>query len=236
MKKIIFGLLFLAFTSANAQTADEIIQKYTTKMGGIDAFKKVKTVIMTGTLSVQGMDLPITIQMINGKAVRSDVEVMGSQVISAFKDGKGWKQNQFAGAPDPTDVSGTELADLKAQSMLATALMDYKARGSKVELQGTEDVGGVKTYKLLLTTNDGTKPTTIFINTNDYSIVKSISEREMMNQTANVETYFSELKEINGMKFYMSRVQKVDGTEIQSVKLDKIELDVPVSEKIFDKP
>ena len=46
-------------------------------MGGLEAFNAVKTAKMTGTVSVQGMDLPLTIQIINGKAIRNDVDVMG---------------------------------------------------------------------------------------------------------------------------------------------------------------
>ena len=72
MKQIFFGLLALTALSAQAQNADEIIQKYANAMGGLDNFNKVKTVKMTGTVTTQGMDLPITIQIVNGKAMRSD--------------------------------------------------------------------------------------------------------------------------------------------------------------------
>src|SRR2546423_1542192 len=111
MKKIIIALLVFACIKANAQTADEVIQKYAAAMGGLDNFSKIKTVKMTGTVTVQGNDLPITVQIINGQAVRTDVEAMGQQVINSYKDGKGWKINPFAGAPSATDLSGTEIND-----------------------------------------------------------------------------------------------------------------------------
>src|SRR5437762_7439222 len=99
MKKIIFALTCLAFINAQAQTltADEVIQKYSAAMGGLDNFNKIKTVKFTGTVTAQGMDLPITIQVINGKAMRTDVEVMGQSIINYYKDGKGWKINPFGG-------------------------------------------------------------------------------------------------------------------------------------------
>src|SRR5215831_16492804 len=154
MKKILFVILGFAFISANAQTADEVIQKYSAAMGGLNAFNAVKTVKMTGNVSTQGMDLPVTFLLINGRAMRNDVSVMGQSVTNSYKDGKGWKINPFAGVSTATDVTGSELNEFKTQSMLATQLMDYMARGHKVELQGQEDVDGVKAYKIKLTSKD----------------------------------------------------------------------------------
>src|SRR5215470_14192592 len=162
MKKMLFGLLAFGALSARAQTADDIIQKHAKAMGGLDNINKVKTVKMSGTVTAQGMDLPLTIQIINGKAMRSDVEVMGQAVTNSYKDGKGWKINPFAGAATATDATDVELGDMKAQSSLASQLMDYKARGYKVELQGQEDVNAAKTYKIKLT-EPGNKESTYYI-------------------------------------------------------------------------
>ncbi|MDP4262268.1 MAG: hypothetical protein Q8941_07025 [Bacteroidota bacterium] len=236
MKKLLFFLLGFTILSAGAQTVDEVIQKCSANLGGLEAFNKIKTVKMTGTVTTQGMDLPITIQIINGKATRTDVEVMGSQVIRCYKDGKGWIQNPFAGATTPTDATGLDLADLKQQSMLATPLMDYKARGSQAELQGQEDVNGEKAFKVKLTSKDDGKPTIYYIKTSDYSIIKSESEREIQGQTVTIETWVSEPKDFGGAKFFMNRVQKINGEEFQSIKFDAITLDVTIDEKIFDKP
>jgi hypothetical protein len=51
-----------------------------------------------------------------------------------------------------------------------------------------------------------------------------------------VETWFSDLKEISGVKFFMSRDSKTQGQIFQTVKFDKIELNVPVDEKMFEMP
>ena len=39
-----------------------------------------------------------------------------------------------------------------------------------------------------------------------------------------------------GVKFFMSRSSKIEGKEFQSIKYDKIELNVAVDEKIFEMP
>src|SRR5215467_7213641 len=169
MKKMFFGLLAFVASSARAQSADDIIQKYANAMGGLDNFNKVKTVKMSGTVLAQGMDLPLTIQIINGKAMRSDVQVMGQAVTNCYKDGKGWKVNPFAGAATATDASEIELRDMKAQASIASQLMDYKARGYKVELQGQEDVNGAKAYKIKLIEPDN-KESTYYIDATTFMV------------------------------------------------------------------
>ena len=235
MKKILCAILSFAFVSANAQTADDVIQKYSKAMGELAAFNAIKTMKTTGTITTQGVDLALTSQIINGKAVRSDVQAMGQSVINSYKDGKGWKINPFAGVTTITDMTPEELIDFKSQSMIANQLMDYKARGHKVELQGQEDVEGVKTYKIKLTNKDDNKVTTYFISVTDNTIVKSVSTRQLQGQDIEIETFYSDIKDFNGLKFPMVRTQKMQGQVFQEIKIATIEFNVPIDEKIFDK-
>jgi hypothetical protein len=235
MKKILFSILTLAFVSTNAQTADDVIQKYSKAMGGLTAFNAIKTMKTTGTITTQGVDLALTSQIINGRAVRSDVQAMGQSVINSYKDGKGWKINPFAGVTTVTDMTPEELIDFKSQSMIASQLMDYKARGHKVELQGQEDVEGIKTYKIKLTTKDDNKVTTYFISVADNVIIKSVSTRQLQGQEIEIETFYSDIKDFNGLKFPMLRTQKMQGQVFQEIKIATIEFNVPIDEKIFDK-
>ena len=235
MKKILFAILSLAFVSTNAQTVDDVIQKYSKAMGGLAAFNAIKTMKTTGTITTQGVDLALTSQIINGKAVRSDVQAMGQSVINSYKDGKGWKINPFAGVTTITDMTPEELIDFKSQSMIANQLMDYKARGHKVELQGQEDVEGVKTYKIKLTNKDDNKVTTYFISVTNNTIVKSVSTRQLQGQDIEIETFYSDIKDFNGLKFPMVRTQKMQGQVFQEIKIATIEFNVPIDEKIFDK-
>lgn len=235
MKKI-FLILFSFFSLlANAQSAEEIIQKYSDAMGGLDAFKKVQTVKITGVVTAQGMDLPLTIQIINGRAMRTDAEVMGQFITNVYKDGSGWKINPFAGAETATDVEGKELLDFKAQANLVSILMDYKNLGHHVEYIGPEEVEGVKTHKLKLTPKDDGNSTFYYISTDNNYIVKTVTNREFQGQTVEAETFFSEVKEFGGLKFTMVRTQKMGGQTIQVITFNDIALNVPVDDKIFDK-
>jgi len=234
MKRIFVLFFAFAFITAHAQTVDEIVQKYANAVGGLDNFKKIKTAKFSGTASAQGNEFPLTVQIINGRAMRTDVEVMGQTITNAYKDGKGWKINPYAGAPTATDATSDELYEFKIQGSLTSQLMDYKDRGYKAELLGQEDVQGAKTYKIKLTTDDN-KTTTYFVDANTYALVKTIGMRSLMGQEMELETYYSEVKDVGNVKFSMMRSVQSGGQTIQEVHFDKIELDVPIDEKIFDK-
>ena len=235
MKKLFIGLLSLVSVAATAQTADEIVQKYAAAMGGLDAFKKVQTAKFAGNVSVQGNDLPMTMQVINNRAVRSDVDVMGTAVTNSYKDGKGWKLNPFAGIETATDMEPAELNDIKGLSSLASPLMDYKNQGHTIELIGQEDVEGVKTFKIKLTAKEDGRATFYYISTADYHIIKASSKRMMQGAETEVETYFSDVKEFNGIRFAMNRTQKMNGSVFQTIQYNTIELNVKIEDSVFDK-
>ena len=233
MKKLFVTLLSFVVIAANAQTADEIISKYSTAMGGLDNFNKVATAKFSGTVSMQGQTFPMTLQVVNGKAARTDLDIMGQAVINVYENGKGWKINPYAGVTTATEISGAELTAAKNQSNIANNLMDYISRGHKVELLGQEDVEGVKTYKIKLTTKDDGKEFTFFINTADNLLIKSVGKREIQGQELEIETYYSDFKDVNGLKFSFMLSQKIQGQVFQEIKYEKVELNIPVDEKIF---
>lgn len=235
MKLFLTAFLSLVFFAVQAQTADEIIQKHAATMGGLEAINKIATYKITGTMTTQGMDLPISTQVINGKAARSEVDVMGQSIILVYNNGTGWTINPFTGATEATDLTGPQLNDLKGQAFLASNLADYKSRGHQVELAGQEDVDGVKTFKLKLTTKDDGIVSYFFINTTDYTLVKVSARREMQGQEVDTETFYSDLKEFGSIKYFMNRVQKMNGEVFSEMHVDKFELNVPVDEAIFKK-
>jgi len=235
MKQWFLLVFSFVFINSYAQTADEVITKYSTAMGSLDAFNKVTTVKMTGSMSTSGMVLPMTTQIIQGKAMRTDVDASGTMITTAYNNGSGWKINPLAGVTAKTDVTGAELDGFKMQTYLVNNLMDYKKRGHTVELLGEEMVEGVKTYKIKLTNKDDGKATLYFIMTADNLLLKTISKKEAQGETYDLETYYSDMKKINGLQFSMQLMQKIKGQVYMSIKWDKVELNVPVDEKIFVK-
>ncbi len=235
MKLLLTLLTGLSLITVQAQTADEIVQKHAATLGGLEAMNKVSSFKTTGTVTAQGNELPVTVQVVNGKAMRNEVEVMGQSVIMVYDNGKGWTINPFTGATEATDITGAQLNELKSQSFLASNLADYKNRGHQVEIAGQEDAEGIKCFKLKFTNKDDGKIIFYFINATNYTLIKAVTKREIQGEEAEIETLYSDLKEFNGISYYMTRVQKMNGEIFSEMHLEKFELNVPVDEAVFKK-
>ncbi|MBN8688353.1 MAG: hypothetical protein J0M10_15110 [Chitinophagales bacterium] len=235
MKQVLTALFSILLFTANAQTADEIVQKNIQSMGGLELLSNITTYKITGNVTGNGVDMPLTTQVINGKSFRTDIDVMGQSIVMVYHNGAGWTINPFTGATEATDITGAQLYDLKSQAGLVSNLMDYKNRGHQLELQGTEEVEGVKTYKLRLTAKEDGRVFTYFISQTDFTVVKSVTKREIQGQEIDVENYFSNYKVTDGVKFAFSRSQKVEGQVLQEMHIEKVELNIPLDEAIFKK-
>ncbi len=235
MKKLLLAVFSLFTLIVNAQTADEIVNNFSKSMGGMDIYMKASTAKLTGVVTAQGMDFPITIVIVNNKSMRADVDVMGQKIVNVYNAGKGWKIDPFNGATDATDVEGSELIGFKAQASLASTLMNYKNLENKIELAGEETIEGVKNYKVKMTNKEDGKATTYFINGTNWGLTKAVTTREIQGQETEVETLFADPKEFGGMKFYMTRTQQAMGQVFQSLSFTNVELNVTVDPKIFDK-
>jgi outer membrane lipoprotein-sorting protein len=87
-----------------------------------------------------------------------------------------------------------------------------------------------------LTNKDDGKVTNYYVSTKDYTLVKSEADRDMQGQTVKVETFYSDLKDFNGPKFFMTRVSKANGAVLQTITFSDIELNPTIDERIFDMP
>ena len=93
----------------------------------------------------------------------------------------------------------------------------------------------MKTYKIKLTAKEDGRVTYYYIGKNDNILIKTSSKREIQGSEMEVETFMSNYKEFGGLKFAMSKEQKMNGQTTQSITYSNIELNVPIDEKAFDK-
>ena len=116
MKKII-SLITLSVSlavSVFSQTADEIIEKHLTAIGGKEKLMLLNTSVSEGNLSVQGMDIPIKISQVHGKAQRVEITVMGMTGYIIITSTNGWTYLPFQGQAAP-EAMPAEAFEVEAQ-------------------------------------------------------------------------------------------------------------------------
>lgn len=233
MKKLQIGLFTVAammsIQSVKAQTADEVIDKYVTALGGKEKILSLKSVKKVGSLNVQGMDVGLTVTRVQGVGSRNDISVPGMgegfQVVNPIK---GWDFMPFMGQASPEEVSVDKLKSSFSLLDIQGSLVNYKEKGSQVEMSGKEKVENAECYKLKLTDKQGVI-STLFIDSKSNYLIKSIITAKSSNGDINTELSFGDFKKTDeGYIFPFSEVME-KGTII----FTSIETNKPVDEKIF---
>ena len=233
MKKLQIGLFAVAammsIQSVKAQTADEVIDKYVTALGGKEKILSLKSVKKVGSLNVQGMDVSVTVTRVQGVGSRNDISVPGMgegfQVVNPIK---GWDFMPFMGQASPEEVSVDKLKSSLSLLDIQGSLVNYKEKGSQVEMSGKEKVENAECYKLKLTDKQGVI-STLFIDSKSNYLIKSIITAKSSNGDINTELTFGDFKKTDeGYIFPFSEVME-KGTII----FTSIETNKPVDEKIF---
>lgn len=161
MKKIFVLLAVAIAVSAQAQTADEVINKYLVAAGGKDKLEAIKSLqyVQTMNLNTQmgAMQITLTQIRVKDKLMRYNVssDLFGSASVVATDTG-GWirvPQNAFVEEEILQKMKPEELAAFKTQMSCEgffPELVNYSQKGFTAEMTGESKVKGKLCYKIKL--------------------------------------------------------------------------------------
>lgn len=174
-KKFLLLLMLFASASVSAQTVEEIIAKHIEAMGGKEKLNSIKSIYMEGTSVMQnGAEISQKSWKVDGKLFRQEISSAMFNMTTVITDKEGWRQNpRNGGAFEP--MTAEMVNTMQTQLDCAGSLVDYEAKGHKVELLGKEEVEGIASYKIKITYKNG-KDATYFIDANTYYIIRMSSK------------------------------------------------------------
>ena len=145
--------------AALATTAAEVISRNVAARGGLDAWRKVDTVMWFGHLERSdkpGMHTPFVMEIQRPNRTRFEIKDRFDDYTRIFSGKSGWKvrpgQN---GQPGVKSFSKEEVAFSKEEFPLDGPLIDYEAKGVKAMLDGIDTIDGHKAYRLSLVLASG---------------------------------------------------------------------------------
>jgi hypothetical protein len=170
---IIFAAVQLigGFVNLQAQTVDDVINKYIDALGGKEKLQGIKSLYQEGiTVMGNGNELTIKTWKVQDKLMRREVDFgMGSQT-TIVTDKEGWRSNPRNGGAFEA-IPAEQVQNQQSELNCVSPLVNYAAKGSTAELVGKEAVNGVECYKIKLTPKTG-GAITYFIDSKDWYVVK----------------------------------------------------------------
>jgi len=181
MKKVflLMAVLVSAIFTVSAQSADDIIAKYITAIGGAEKWSKVQSIKIEGQIEMQGIAIPFVMQGVQMKGTRVDAEFQGNKIIDITTPSKGWSQNPFGGKATLSPITDDELNQKLDDLDIQDAFIDYKSKGSVVEFLGKDEEDGNEYYKIKMTTKNGNEKTYFFdVQTNLIYKIESVVKQQ----------------------------------------------------------
>ena len=84
----VLGIVFMQFVQA--QSVDDVINKYVEARGGKDKLMSVKSLYMEGARQMMGNEVGVKITKVQDKLSRTDFEVMGTSGYTIVTPTEGW--------------------------------------------------------------------------------------------------------------------------------------------------
>src|SRR6266571_5085033 len=134
--------LFASMASADP-SVDEIIAKNVQARGGMDKLKAVSSMRLHGKMVMgQGMEAPFMVMQKRPKMTRTEFTIQGMTGMQVYDGKNAWMVMPFMGKKDPEMMPAEQAQMLDEQADMDGPLVDYKAKGNKVELLGKAQAEG----------------------------------------------------------------------------------------------
>ncbi len=216
---------------AQAQTVDEIVARNLQARGGLEKFKAVESIKQTSHLKIQGMNATLTLYAKRPNLSRQEVTIAGASMIAAFDGVNAWGINPTTGQTTPQALTGQAADQARREADFDPPLLDYAAKGTKVEFIGNEPDGARTLIHLRITDKAG-------VVINCYLDSQTALEAKIVTQSpaGPTETRLSDYRDVGGLKMPFSIRTTAAGVVVADLIVDTIEFNVVMPASLFTMP
>jgi hypothetical protein len=239
MRRFLLALAGVALLTvpASAQTADDIVNNYIKTVGGMARIEAARTLRRVGKFTGGGgFEAKIVEENKRPSSRREEFSLQGMTGVNAWDGKSGWKIEPWNGKKDPEALGEDEQKSIIENADFDGPLVNYKAKGNKVEYLGMEPVEGTDAHKLKVTLANG--ETRIFYMDTDYYVPIKIEGKRIVRGTEReFEISLGDYKEVNGwyLPFYTEFGAKGSPFK-QKITYAKIDANVPIADSQFAMP
>ena len=231
--------LALCAAPLSAQSADSLIAKYIEASGGMARIQALQTLRRTGKFTGSGGFEAVVVQENKRpNSVREEFSIQGMTGINAHDGHDGWKIEPWQGKRDPEPLGEEEMHGILDDADFDGPLVNYQAKGNRVEFQGMEQIEGSDAYKLKVTRPNG-DISFYYLDTEYYVPIRIDTQRMIRGAPQEFETSLGDYKQVAGVYLPFSFESGPKGSssaDRSKVTYDNIEANVPLDDQRFARP
>ena len=220
---------------AQAPSADELVAKNLAARGGADKLASLNTAKLTGSLTLQGMDVPFTMITKRPNKMRQEMTMQGNTIIQASDGQTVWAVNPMMGGAEPRALEGPQADMVRNQALFDGPLVGYKERGDTLEVVGPADVDGAKGWKLKLTRKDG-QEMHIVLDAESGLERQWIATMDQNGLTMEISTTLSDYQPTDGVQVARGIRTMMGDQQVASLTFSTVEFNVPIDDAVFSMP
>ena len=222
---------------APAPTVDEIVGRYVAARGGMEKLKALQTLRQEGRINAGAGRTGLVMREIKrpGK-IRFEFTVQGITSVFASDGQRGWKVNPLEGEMTRQPLPEEVLVDAREQADIDGPLVDWKSKGSRIELIGRETVGSHDAYKLKVTLKSG-GVLTAYVEVKSANLVRTDATRLVRGKRVVIQTTLGDYRKTEGILFpHLVEVRAAGRPQLVRIVVDKVEVNPALSDARFTPP
>jgi hypothetical protein len=249
MRRVIAILALAASTTAAATesatapelTVEQIIEKNVAARGGLEAWRKVQTMIWVGHMERPGApmsSMPFVLQQKRPNKTRFEITGVAQRSLRIFDGTHGWKVRPASdGSPDVEAYTPQEVRFARGEQVIDGPLIDYQAKGTTVRLEGIEEVEGRKAYRLSLKLASG-EHHEVWIDSQTFLDLKYIrTSYSSAGAPGKVSITYAGYKDIGGLQIpSVLEIGTASGKVPDKMLIERIALNPPMDDRVFRRP
>lgn len=219
--------LSLSATAADTMTADTLVARTLEASGGADKLRAITSMHTVGKLRLGGgIEAGTESFVMSPDKARFEFSLQGLTAINAWDGKQAWAIQPFQGRRDPQKTSDDDAKGLILAADIGGPLLDWKAKGSRIEYLGTEDIDGTDAHKLRITFKNGDSRVS-FIDPDHFLEIRIEDHQFIRGQEQVNTTDLGEYALVNGVYFPFEQGQN---------HMESIEVNTPIDASIFAFP
>ena len=239
MHRIAAALMIMAAPGAFAYTAAELAAKNVAARGGIDKLNAIQSLRMSGKLLLNGGTIEVGYTMLveRPSSIRYEVQLQGLTRVQAYDGSQAWQINPFQGRKDPEKLSADDAKGLAEDAAdFAGSLVDYQAKGYKLDYLGTEDIDGTEAHKLRVTRPNG-DVAYVYLDPDYFLEIRTVNRRIEHGIPNETITEYGDYEKVDGvyLPFALESYEK-GSSDRQKVQIEKAQANPAPDKSAFGFP